>query len=362
MRHTILSVAYPLTEVGPDAAGGSEQVLTMLDRALTEEGHTSLVIAADGSKVSGTLIPSPKPAGIIDDSMRRWAQQAHRQLIQETLATHSVSLIHMHSLDFHCYLPDGAVPILATLHLPADWYPPKIFHLRRSNLYLNCVSGFQHTACPPGPHLLPHISNGVPVDRLGIKAVARGDYVLSLGRICPEKGFHFALDAAKLADAEMLLAGTIYPYDLHEHYFEDEIMPRLDSRRQFVGPAGFAKKRKLLAQARCVLVPSTVAETSSLVAMEAAAAGTPVIAYASGALPEIVEHGRTGFIVSDVEEMARAISLVDRLDRDACRGAARTRFSAAEMVRQYLDTYDRLIEKVHYREDYRIRPGVSWLV
>src|SRR5207249_5576489 len=129
----------------------------------------------------------------------------------------------------------------------------------------------------------------------------------ALGRICPEKGFHFALQAAKMARADLLLAGQVFPYASHVEYFESKIVPRLDERRQFVGPVGFHRKKRLLSKAKCLLVPSTVNETSSLVAMEALAAGTPVIAFPSGALPEIVEHGRTGYLVSDVKEMAQAI-------------------------------------------------------
>src|SRR5580700_8771604 len=98
MRYTVLSIAYPLTHVGPDAVGGSEQILTLLDAALTRAGHRSLVIAADQSLVAGQLIPSPAPNGYLDDGLRLQAQQIHRQLIAETLRRFSVDLVHMHSL------------------------------------------------------------------------------------------------------------------------------------------------------------------------------------------------------------------------------------------------------------------------
>jgi glycosyltransferase involved in cell wall biosynthesis len=262
MTYTVLSVAYPLTQVGEDAVGGSEQILTSLDRALTQAGHRSLVIAEEGSAAHGTLIPSPKARGKIDDGERRWARKVHKQLIKETLASHSVDMIHMHSLDFHHYLPDGSIPILATLHLPPDWYPDSIFRSPRKNLHLNCVSYSQQKACPKTPLLLPAVPNGVDVARLHGPMVKQ-NYALALGRICPEKGFHFALDAARKAGSELLLAGEVIPYPLHQSYFKEEIAPRLDQDRRFLGPVGFNRKRRLLGEARCLLIPSTVQETSA---------------------------------------------------------------------------------------------------
>jgi len=363
MSYTVLSVAYPLTPVGDDAAGGSEQVLTILDRALTKAGHRSIVIAAEGSAIQGTLVPSPAARGTIDEAERQWARRIHKELIADTLATRRVDMIHMHSLDFHHYLPGGTIPVLATLHLPPDWYPASIFRCRRKSFYMNCVSVSQQKSCPRSALMLPVVPNGVDVARLNGPAVKR-NYALALGRICPEKGFHFSLEAAKLAGCEMVLAGELIPYAVHHQYFDREIVPRLDSRRRFIGPVGFNRKRQLLAEAKCLLIPSTVQETSSLVAMEALAAGTPVIAYRSGALPEIVEHGRTGYLVSNPKEMARAIAAVDRLDGDECRKVARKYFSCDRMVDGYSRIYSRMIPK-ETGEEYLIQRavgGTSWLV
>ena len=102
---------------------------------------------------------------------------------------------------------------------------------------------------------------------------------MALGRICPEKGYHIALDAAARAGVPMVLAGEVFRYPAHEQYFRDEIAPRLDASRRFIGPVGLHRKRRLLSEARCLLAPSLAPETSSLVAMEALACGTPVIAF-----------------------------------------------------------------------------------
>src|SRR5690606_13845246 len=128
-----------------------------------------------------------------------------------------------------------------------------------------------------------------------------------------------------------------------------EIVPRIERvsgvpSSRFIGPLGFARKRRFLAAARALLVPSLVPETSSLVAMEALACGTPVVAFRSGALPEIVEHGRTGLIVETVDEMAEAIAFAPRLDPRACLEAARTRFSCERMTREYLSLYEELAQ------------------
>jgi glycosyltransferase involved in cell wall biosynthesis len=342
MKLSVLSVAYPLAPVGPNAAGGSEQILTLLDRTLTREGHQSVVIAPEGSEVEGTLLATPWPQGPLDERVKQHARKNHRRMIDQALQMAHFDLVHMHSLDFHEYLPAPGVPVLATLHLPPDWYPPAIFWLKRPQTWLHCVSRTQQRACPRSKILLPPVENGVPLRRIETH-VRKRNFAIALGRICPEKGFHLALDAAARADVPMVLAGEIFRYEAHERYFWDELLPRLNgTTRHFLGPVGFARKRRLLSSARCLLVPSLVPETSSLVAMEALACGTPVIAFPSGALREIVEHGKTGFLVDDVSEMAEAIRSVDSLHPEACRQAARERFSADRMLQQYVAMYARL--------------------
>lgn len=341
-RLTVLSVAYPFAAVGPDAVGGAEQVLAQLDAALVEAGHRSIVVASAGSRVAGALVRTEPPCGPITDDARRVTWAAHRRNIERVLATQHVDLVHMHGVDFHEYLPpEGDVPLLVTLHLPPPWYPPGVLAPRRSDVRLHCVSWSQHRACPPSPALLPPIPNGVDTDALASR-VGKRRFALVLGRVCPEKNMHVALDAGQRAAMPVILAGQVFPYEAHERYFREQVAPRLDRRRRFIGPLAFDRKRRLLAAARCLLLPTLAPETSSLVAMEALACGTPVVAFPSGAIPEIVEHGVTGFLVRDAAEMADAIDACAALDPRRCRAAALERFSIDRMLARYFHVYHQL--------------------
>lgn len=343
-RLTVLSIAYPLAPVSPDCVGGSEQVLHTLDAALTAAGHRSIVIACEGSRITGELVsyPAPPTDRHIDDEIGLARQEAIRQATRHVLATRDVDVIHMHGLDFYSYLPPPGPPLLVTLHLPPGWYPPEAFDPPRPDTWVQCVSESQMRAAPPSTRLLPPIPNGVPVAELGAIQQPRQDYALMLARVCPEKGLHLALDAAHAADSPLLIGGEVFPYPAHKAYFEEQVAPRLDRTRRYLGPVGFVEKRRLLAAARCVLVPSLVAETSSLVAMEAAACGAPVIAMRIGALPEVVEDGRTGFLVDDAAGMAAAIRRAGEISPDACRAAAIARFTRERMAASYLEQYDHL--------------------
>jgi glycosyltransferase involved in cell wall biosynthesis len=165
---------------------------------------------------------------------------------------------------------------------------------------------------------------------------------LFLGRICPEKGVHVALDAVKLAGVPLFIAGEVFPYEAHQRYFADEVRPRLDRHRRFLGPVGFVRKRRLLTAASCLLVPSLAPETSSLVAREAIACGTPVIAFPNGALSEPWSTAARAFSSMTSPAMADAIRRAGEIDSGVCRRTARHRFGKDKMVAAYLGLYARL--------------------
>ncbi len=349
MSLSILSVAYPFAPVREETSGGAEQVILNLDRFFRRAGHSSTVIAVEGSSISGALIGIPALCGPIDDVARRKAHAALKDTIEAALARLKFDIVHMHGIDFASYMPSEPVPVLATLHLPLGWYEERALRPLRERAFLNCVSESQLKAA--GERRFPVVRNGIDTGAFGISK-SKGRYALSLGRVCPEKGFHIAMDAARRAGIHYALAGLVFRYETHERYFREEIVPRLGGACVFLGPVGLERKRRLLAASRCVIVPSLVPETSSLVAMEALASGTPVVAMRTGALPEIIEDGKTGFLVDSMEEMTEAIKDSGLISPEACVEAARERFDAARMAEGYIDLYREILEAFKGRRDH----------
>jgi glycosyltransferase involved in cell wall biosynthesis len=341
MQPTVLSVGYPLARVSEATAGGAEQVLLTLDKALVREGHRSLVVAPTGSKCHGLLIPVHIPTGTLDDKAKQESRRLFKQAVDAALGHYSVDIVHMHGLDFCDYLPDGRIPVVVTLHMPLNWYKPQDLK-SRTETTLICVSQAQARTAPAYAEIDGVITNGVDVRRFQ-PIDEKGNYILAMGRICPEKGFHLAIDAASQAGEKLIIAGSVFSYPEHQEYFERIIRARLGDSVQFIGAVGSDSKSSLLAGAKCLLVPSLAPETSSLIAMEALASGTPVIAMRSGALQEIISDGETGFLVSSADEMAQAIRRIDLIRPEECHRQAENRFSAEAMITNYLNLYQSIV-------------------
>ena len=345
MPLTVLNIAFPFAPVSPDSVGGAEQVLAEIDRALVREGHTSLVVAAERSDVAGRLWPVPVPRSeTLTEDDRRFVRARMQTTIDRALASGSVDIIHMHGLDFSEYKLPAHVPVLVTLHVPFSWYPPHVWESAASNYYFCCVSQAQRSNAPVRLRDCAVVENGVALPPFALETT-RGNFALVMGRICPEKNQHAALEAGTRAGIPVYLAGQIFPYREHRDYFERCIVPLLEAPNpghRFLGPLTTSGKQNLLGRARCLLHSTLAPETSSLVAMESLAAGTPVIAYRSGALPHIVDDRRTGFLVDSVDGMAAAIAQLDRISPVACRTAAEQRFSRDRMLRDYLHLYHSL--------------------
>jgi glycosyltransferase involved in cell wall biosynthesis len=185
------------------------------------------------------------------------------------------------------------------------------------------------------------VHHGLPPDELTPSGEA-GDYLAFLGRMSPEKRADRAIEVAQRTGIPVKLAAKVDPID--EEYFEREIAPLLDSPlAEFVGEIGGDDKKQLLSHARALLFPIDWAEPFGLVMIEAMACGTPVIAYRSGSVPEVIEEGVNGFIVDDIDGAVEAVGRLDELDRAAVRATFEKRFTVDRMARDYVALYEKLI-------------------
>jgi glycosyltransferase involved in cell wall biosynthesis len=334
----ILFVAYPMLPVSDSSCGGAEQMLWCLERELALRGAATAVATCEGSSVSGELLSTGSAPSEPDQFEVR--EREHSEAVVRVCRQRSFALVHDKSGHFWRHASRLACPLLATLHLPRSFYPPELFHSVAPNVFFNCVSESQAGEFRDLPNFLGVVPNGMALERFPFIA-SKQDYLLWIGRICPEKGTHLALDVARQLGMKLIIAGSVYPFSWHRQYFQREVRPRLEAAgpmAEFVESPPFARKVDLLGNARALLIPTLAPETSSLVAMEAMACGTPVVAFANGALPEVVTHGTSGFLVGDAKEMADAIRRVNCIAPEQCRAQAEARFNASSMA----DGYERL--------------------
>ena len=350
MSLRVLYVAYPMLPVTQSVPGGAEQALWTLEREMSERGHVTTVAACGGSQVAGRLVATGAAPIELDVFEQRKAEHEDAVIAEITRARHAgepYDIVHDESGSLWQRAREIKEPVLATLHLPKTFYWRRAFEAVSSNMYFNCVSDSQLASFSDAPHMLGVIANGVRVSDFPAPVAERNEYLVWVGRICEEKGPQVAIEVARLAGVPLVIAGDVYRFSYHQNFFEREIWPRLDgSHIRRVQTPGFAEKVKLLSRARALLVTSLVAETSSLVAMEAMACGTPVVAFRRGALPEVVEDRVTGFLVDTPEEMVSALASTSTIDARSCRAHVERKFFAARMADDYESMYRRILEKV----------------
>ena len=358
----ILYVAYPLLTVSCESAGGAEQVLWTLEREMAGRRVLTTVAASRGSRVSGELFSTGDPCTRPDDYERRCSE--HEDLVVEFVRRHArqgtaFNLVHDMSGSFWQRAAEIDEPVLATLHLPRSFYPSQSFCHVPANVTFNCVSQTQARSFTDIAGMAGMVSNGIAMEKLladsgnhnGAASESR-EGLLWLGRICEEKAPHLALEIAERAGQSITIAGQVYPFSYHQQYFEGEVLPRLHRmpNATFIAAPAAGMKRHLLCQAQAVLITSLVDETSSLVAMEAAASGTPVIAFRRGALAEIVRDRLTGLLVEGVDEAVTALEHVPRISAADCIRHAQKTFSALQMAEWYERLYAQIaFEKISAR-------------
>ncbi len=347
----ILYVAYPLLPVSAESGGGAEQMLWLLEREMHRRGHRTTIACCPGSQVAGDLALTSGGASGNDQFER--CNAGHIANICELVrarekAGDPFDLVHDESGSFWIHAARISAPVLATLHLPRHFYPSQSWREVAPNVSFNCVSQAQAATFRSLVEVCQTIPNGIDLQQYSLRT-SKADYLLWLGRICQEKGAHIAINVARHANAKLVLAGKLYPFSYHQQYCEREIIPglqRANGKVVFVDSPSLRKKIELLQKARAVLIPSLTDETSSLVAMEAMACGTPVIALRRGALPEVVSDGVTGFVVDSPLEMLEALSHVAEIVPRRCRKRAEKYFDGRRMC----DEYEQLYEKILIRE------------
>lgn len=349
----ILYVAFPMVPVTASVAGGAEQMLWTLEQEIAACGHQTAVAACEGSEVAGRLIATGKAPDIADTYEQRKAEHEAAVLAEIARAPNAgepYDLVHDKSGSFWMRAAEIDATVLATLHLPRSFYPAQAFASCPPNLLLNCVSESQVRTFADVPQVVGAVANGIRLSDFPAAVDRRDDYLLWIGRVCEEKGAHVAIEVAARAGLPLVIAGQVHAYSYHQRYFEREIAPHLDgTRARFVSMPSVWEKLRLLRHARALLVPSLVDETSSLVAMEAGACGTPVIGFRRGAIPEVVREGVTGFVVEDSEQMAAAISRADEIDPRACRAHVARNFSSDRMGREYDRLYAKIIGRAEQK-------------
>jgi len=337
----------PLFEaVPPKLYGGTERVVSWLTEALVHRGHHVVLFASGDSQTSAELVP------VVDRAIR--LARGGDPIVSHTTMLGMVQQ-RAHEFDvIHSHLDTFALPAFGPQHPPAvttmhgrldlPWLEPafRVFADRPlvsiSYSQRRPVEWARWVAC---------IHHGLPIENYPV-GEGRGDYVLFLGRMSPEKRPHAAIALARRAGIRIVLAAKVDEAD--KRYFEEVVEPMLDAPGvEYVGEADQQQKLRLLGDARALLFPMFWPEPFGLVMIEALACGTPVITTSCGAAPEVVADGHVGFVCDGDEQLQRALGRIDEIDRRACRAWAEERFTSDRAAREYEAVYRTLIAERHRR-------------
>lgn len=341
----IAQLAPPFERVPPQRYGGTERVIAVLTEELVRRGHQVTLFASADSQTSARLVP------IVD--LPIWRDPRYTDALPFVMTAidqvysqaEEFDVIHNH-LGYFAF-PRARVcrtPTVTTLHgrLDLPELAPLFAHF--NDLPVVSISDAQRA---PLPHAnwLSTVHHGLDLQPFAFQPRA-GDYLAFLGRIAPEKGLDTAIEVARRAGMRLKIAARM-PLNIPDpeaqrdwRYYHEVIEPLLKLPGiEYIGEVGDDAKSEFLGGAAALLFPIRWPEPFGLVMVEALACGTPVVALRAGSVPEVIEHGVTGFVVDDEEAMVRALDRLTEIDRRACRRAAETRFSAAAMADRYERVY-----------------------
>jgi glycosyltransferase involved in cell wall biosynthesis len=347
----IAQVAPPFETVPPAAYGGTERVVATLTDELLRGGHDVTLFASGDSRTAARLVP------IVDRAL--WHREPAYQdlapfwaMALGCLAEHltEFDVIHNH-LDFWAF-PLARVapcPVVTTLHGRLDLPEQQPLYRVFSEVPLVSISDAQRAPVPFATWVAT-VYHGIELDQFTFNPQPDG-YLAFLGRIAPEKGLDTAIRVAQRTDWPLKI-GARKPLQFARdpnvrrdwRYFHEVIQPLLgEDGVEFVGEVGGREKDAFLRGAAALLFPITWPEPFGLVMAEALACGTPVLALRHGSVPEVIQHGVTGFIGDREEELVAAVDRIGDIDRAACRAEAERRFSPGAMAAQYERVYHRLL-------------------
>jgi glycosyltransferase involved in cell wall biosynthesis len=330
----IAMVSTPWFEVPPKGYGGIESVCHVLAEGLTSRGHDVTLIGAGTTHDSAGFVPTfTDPADGLGTGESVTVEGVHALRATRYIeGMEHVDVVHDHSVLGPGFADRHGAPTVVTAHGPIEGLVGDLFRLFPRNVAPVAISDSQRSRAPDLPWAST-IHHGIDVEEIPF-GDRKDDFLLFLGRMDATKGPHVAIDVAREAGSRLVMAAKCD--DPQERaFFEEAIEPRLGPDVEWLGEADEGTKRDLLARARALLFPIDWEEPFGLVMIEAMAAGTPVLAFRRGSVPEVVVHGVTGIIVDRPEELIDAIALATDFDPLACRDHVRQRFSREAMIDRY---------------------------
>jgi glycosyltransferase involved in cell wall biosynthesis len=336
----IAQIAPLFEPVPPKRYGGTERVVHWLTEELVAQGHDVTLFATGDSVTSARLVPARERAARFVPNFEANGAPYMRLLELVHQRAHEFDVLHFH-IDFWPFalFARQHVPFVSTLHGRLDQpYLREIYEMY-PEVPLVSISDAQRA---PLPHLgwAATVLHGMPEHKL-TPLPAKPGYLAFLGRISPEKGIESAIEIAAACGLPLRVAAKVGAEDAD--YYANVVAAKLNGPGvEFIGEIEDADKSALLSGAHALLVPIDWPEPFGLVMIEAMACGCPVIAFRRGSVPEVVEHGRTGFIVDDVAGAVAAVGQLHRLNRAAVRARFEQRWTARRMARDYLAVYERL--------------------
>jgi glycosyltransferase involved in cell wall biosynthesis len=328
--------------VPPTGYGGIEWVVWLLADGLVDAGHDVTLFAAGQSRTKARLeyVYEEAPSEEIGQTFPEirhilscYARQDDFDLINDHTGILGASL-------------GGALraPLVHTVHGPLDGVPGAIYEQAAAvSPRVGLISISMNQRRPkPDLNWVANCPNGLDFELYPF-APHRGDYLFFLGRMSPDKGAHRAVMTAMETGLPLKMAGKMRE-PLEHRYFEEFVRPHLSDQIEYVGEVSHGEKVELLQHARATLFPIEWEEPFGLVMVESMACGTPVVATRAGAVPEVVEHGRSGVIVEDWAQAGAALADADAISPESCRGYAEERFAPSRMVCDYLAAYEKALE------------------